>query len=106
VPRHYGLTGKPDAWGRKGVIWGYPAISLIMFTLVWGVFLHERSKPGSTLGPHDTELMALMSGYVSLIMLIITIRTFAVAEERAEGLGWWLAPALAAGIVIMVARYT
>ena len=105
VPRHFGLSGRPDAWGGKRIIWTYPVMSLAMFLVVGGVYVMETLVGNMALSPKDAEIVAVIAAYLAVVMLIITLRTFAVAEKPADGLGRMFVPVLMLGVIVIVLRY-
>ena len=109
VPRHYGLTGKPNHWSPKGVIWVYPAISLAMLVAMAGSLMTGATELDNEALRAQFEQnlrpMSIMAAYLAVLMLVLTIRTFAVAEKRAEGLGRLFIPAMLASVVIVIVLF-
>jgi uncharacterized membrane protein len=109
VPRHYGLTGRPDHWSPKGVIWIYPGISLVMMVAMAGSLMAGADKLDSEALRAQFALnlrpMSIMAAYLSVLMLALTMRTVAVAEKRAAGLGRLFIPAILASVAIIVVLF-
>jgi uncharacterized membrane protein len=92
VPRHYGFTGKPDAWSGKGVIWVYPAMPFVMLAaMTCAAIVTAHNMTGDELRTNIRQ-MSLISAFLSVLTLGLTLRTVAVAEKRAEGLGRMFLP--------------
>jgi hypothetical protein len=70
VPRHYGFTGKPDACAA---------------------IVTAHNMTGDELRTNIRQ-MSLISAFLSVLTLGLTLRTVAVAEKRAEGLGRMFLP--------------
>jgi uncharacterized membrane protein len=102
VPRHYGITGRPDAWSSKRVIWVYPAIPLLMLIALTGITLTSAGKYTHDELRASLRNLSLMAAFLSVLSLALTVRTFAVAEKRAEGLGRMFFPIFLAGLVAVM----
>jgi len=101
VPRHYGITGKPSGWSSKRIIWAYPLILLVTLVAMAGVVLGVGGKPGPEELRTTLRQISLISAFVVVFSLALTLRTFAVAEKRAEGLGRLFLPAFVVVFVIL-----
>src|SRR5688500_5239102 len=55
IPIHFGLRGEPDGWGKRGMIWLLPIISVLMVAFVSAVPHLPSDKPA----PH--ELLAALN---------------------------------------------
>jgi hypothetical protein len=86
VPCHFGLDGRPDAWMGRGFIWFYP-----IFTLLFTAAMNFDEPEGAGA---DDLLLATM-------LLYMMVRTVAIAQHRARGLGRWFVFAVI-GVVIAV----
>ena len=42
IPTHFGFSGRPDAWGKKEMIFLLPVISLATYLLQWWVMGREE----------------------------------------------------------------
>ena len=105
VPCHFGISGKPDAWSGKWVVWVLPGLSLL-FVLVIGGALALENMGRAESARRDTEMMSGMTACVAMMSLIITFRTFSVAEKRAQGLGWWAAPVFLMAMILAALGYS
>lgn len=84
IPTHFGFSGRPDAWGRKGMIFLLPVVSLATCLLQWrvmGLVGREIPRSGFTL------LLALLCLETAVLMLVIERGMVAVALGRAARLG-------------------
>lgn len=83
IPIHFGITGKPDNWGGRILIWLLPVTMVLMagfmLALVPGM---GRDQPEFQWFP------AAMALYIGVISLAITGRMIEVAMGRAKTLGW------------------
>jgi uncharacterized membrane protein len=102
VPRHYRITGRPNAWGSKRFMWVYPAIPLLMLIALTGVTFTSAGKLTHDELRASLRNMSLMAAFLSVLSLALTVRTFAVAEKRAEGLGRPFFPILLAALVAVM----
>lgn len=101
VPRHYGITGKPDGWSSKRIIWTYPLIPLVALVAMAGVVVSKAGKSGPEELRETLRQISLLSAFLCVLALVLTLRTFAVAEKRADGLGRLFLPAFVAGFLIL-----
>jgi len=95
VPRHFGITGKPDAWGGTATLYALPAIGVVLYILLTVV----RAIPGSanlpgidrkTMTPAQSALAIEMLGWLKAQMAVLfaylEIMTIRIARGNAEGL--------------------
>ncbi|HET6348614.1 MAG TPA: DUF1648 domain-containing protein [Candidatus Krumholzibacteria bacterium] len=101
IPRHFGLLGKPDRWGNKRLIWLNPAVALGMVVALGFVARSSVARASGT-GAEDARQVSIVAAYVSLIMLVVSLRTVAVAEKRADGMGRLMVPVLFAATALLV----
>jgi hypothetical protein len=61
IPIHFGFRGEPDGWGKRGMIWLLPIISVLMVAFVAAVPLIPSDKPvpAGLLAALNLELAAL-----------------------------------------------
>lgn len=61
IPIHFGFRGEPDGWGKRGMIWLLPIISVVMVAFVAAVPLIPSDKPAPTglLSALNLEMAAL-----------------------------------------------
>jgi uncharacterized membrane protein len=102
VPRHYGFTGRPDAWSGKGIIWVYPSIALVMLVAMTCVLITTSHKLRPEELSADIRRMSALCAFLSLVTLGLTMRTVAVAGKRAEGLGRLFLPFFMVGLVALM----
>jgi uncharacterized membrane protein len=108
VPRHYGLSGQPDAYAGKAILWSLPIISLFLWGLLTAAGYLARVKlkrPNS--GPTAEtgavkSLVTALKAEIGLLFLYIIWRTLAVARGDASGLGPLFLPLFLAVTAVIV----
>src|SRR5262249_50754169 len=84
IPIHFGFSGRADGWGRKQMIWMFPALGLGIYCWwIWIDGLVGRDAPG----PAPAAALAWMRLYMLGLFYFIEARTIKVARGRATGLG-------------------
>ena len=87
IPVHFGISGRPDRWGRRWQAWIIPCVALVIYAAfsqacgAWGWLLGRQSEL-----PHGTEPLLLMRLPIDLLMTYVTWGTIRVARKEAEGL--------------------
>jgi len=89
VPVHFGLDGRPDAWGAQKFILVLPALALLTFL---------------TRAPKSVPIVAQVFSAVLRAIILVgfawsTIGGVRIARGKADGLGEWFAPCLFLSIV-------
>lgn len=98
VPQHFGLTGRPDAWGGRRIMWVYPIGSFVLYVGLWVVSVWSlRHFAASAELARVLESCAAARALITFMHLVLTERTIAVATQRASGLGRWFLPAALLG---------
>jgi Domain of unknown function (DUF1648) len=103
IPTHFGFSGRPDAWGRKGMIFLLPVVSLAIYLLQWrvmGLVGHDIPSTRFTL------VLALLRLETAALMLAIERGMVAVARGRAARLGnsiWLYTGAILATSLLLTA---
>ena len=97
IPVHFGITGKPDAWGGRILIWPLPISMLMMVGFV--LALATVDPPDE---PQEIEVPSAMALYVGIVTLTITWRMIAVAMGRAKTLGWYTFAVIFVPILLLV----
>jgi hypothetical protein len=88
LPVRYDMDGSPITWtGRRGVIGYHLILSLALI-----VFLAAS----------DGGKMAPVSLFLSAMLLYQMLRSFAIADRRADRLPPWFMPVLTFGVIVLV----
>ncbi|HLO79938.1 MAG TPA: SdpI family protein [Chitinophagaceae bacterium] len=79
IPTHFGVDGKPDAWGKKESIFMLPAImggvSLFVFLLLSNLRKFDPKRYGNTDDPIFRQFALLIVAFMNLMCLIILYNT-------------------------------
>ena len=91
VPTHFGISGRPDRWGRRWQIWILPVLAPVMYT-VFSVTTH--TLPWSGLDSHLPEsllrAMVPLKALICLELSYVSWMTVRVARKQAERLNSFL----------------
>lgn len=115
LPRHFGFSGRPDAWtGGSGGIFLLAATSVGIYVLLSliprfpslanvpvGLTDENRERQLKLLGTFQALLKAWLIG----TMLWINVATVEVGRGAAEGLGAWFIPLTMAAVLGATAVY-
>lgn len=114
VPRHFGLSGPPDAWGGKGNLLIFPVMNLIFFIgfAVLCRFPHLFNYPWEITeenAPRQYRLARTLIRWLRLVVMAfftylewLMIR---ITQGNSVGLGKWLAPMMAGVIIVSLGIY-
>ncbi len=101
IPVHFGLSGKPDGFGSKALIWTLPIIGALIF--IWMTRLARQPKPNIPAkvteenAAHVQRIAAktirLLATGIVLIFSLITHLTIQTALGKSHGLEPWFIPA-------------
>lgn len=98
IPVHFGISGEPDGWGGRWMIFLMPVIATLIVAMNWFIFF-TRLK-GTPQMPAAMELpLHLLVFEMTALFVYITWRITEVAFERAKGLGVWFLPIVLLGIM-------
>ncbi len=87
LPGKYDIDGRPNTWAqRRVVLWYYPILTLALI-----VFLAAT----------DGEKAAPLSLFFATALFCQMLRTFAIADGRADRLPPWFMPALTFGVILV-----
>lgn len=108
VPKSFDLSGAPQRWGNKGVLFVLPTGSLLLYLLLTflgkhiGFFQNPRLTPEEALRECDMTRLTLcvVKAEVSWLFAYIEWRTIRVALGQATGLGPYFTPVL---LIILLA---
>lgn len=87
IPVHFGISGRPDRWGRRWQAWIVPCVALV----IYGAFSSASGSWDWLLGrpselPHGIEPLLLMRLPIGLLMTYVTWGTIRVARKETAGL--------------------
>lgn len=113
VPIHFGLTGKPDGFGPKWVIWIVPASSVLLYgAMSFAVWLRSYNFPWRITEDNREEsigiaqqLMNRLKLFLSVTLLYLNWAVVQVALNRLDGIGVWFAPVFIGGIFLLIAMF-
>ncbi|MBL8190432.1 MAG: DUF1648 domain-containing protein [Acidobacteria bacterium] len=92
IPVHFGISGEPDNWGGRWMIFLMPVIATLIVALNWFIFTRLKGSPKM---PAAMELpLHLLFLELPALFTYITWRMTEVAFGRAQGLGVWFLPVL------------
>lgn len=108
IPTHFGASGEPDAWRAKSHIWTLPVIGIVEFVLLTALTGYAGRKEALQSPPEWAEqraaltraLMAAVKAHSLVLFAFIIHRSIAIAQGRAEGLGFALYALL--GLIVPV----
>lgn len=97
IPIHFGISGEPDGWGGRWMIFLMPVIATLIVAMNWFIFTRLKGSPKM---PAAMELpLHLLVFEMTALFTYITWRMTEVAFERAKGLGVWFLPITLLGIM-------
>ena len=106
IPSHFGISGRPDAWGGKGLLLVFPILSVSLYAVltVLSFFPHKFSYPWGITEQNASRQyqlarsqLAWIKAEMAVINSYIQWTMMAVAWGKREGLGVWFLP-----VVVMV----
>jgi hypothetical protein len=83
-PAHFGITGRPDRWGSRRMVWFMPAVGTAIYVLNRVVLDLAAGDPRQ---PGVVPAVAWLHFEILAMFLFIEARSIAVARGRASGLG-------------------
>jgi hypothetical protein len=114
IPRHFGASGDPDAWGDKSLLLWLTGLNVLLYAgmTVGSRFPHRFNYPWPITHQNASQqyrlarrLLMAVKGAVAWIFTYITYATVQTASGEAEGLGAGFLP-FALGITFVpVAAY-
>jgi uncharacterized membrane protein len=79
IPTHFGIDGKPDAWGKKDSIFMLPAImggmSLFVYLLLSNIRKIDPKRYGNADDPVFRQFALLIVAFMNLMSLVILYNT-------------------------------
>jgi hypothetical protein len=79
----YDIDGRPNSWSGRGVIWFYPALTLVLLALT-----------DDKMGPFNL--------FVAAMLLYQMLRTLQIVDKRARALHPWFVPVLMLGGIALL----
>ena len=101
IPRHYGLSGEPDGFSGKGIIWTLPAIGLVMYVgmAILNKFPHIFNYPKEITSENAkrqykiaTKLVRFLNTIIVCVFCYITYATIQTVLGKQSGLGSYFTP--------------
>jgi uncharacterized membrane protein len=96
IPHHFGVSGKPDAWGGKWILWFFPGISLVLYIglTILSRYPHIYNYPwpitekNAAAQYHLARTMIVaLKAEIILLFAYLQQQTIQVALGKAGGLG-------------------
>jgi uncharacterized membrane protein len=114
IPTHFDAAGNADGFGRKGMIWLLPAISVVMVPAT----LFLRRFPWLSNVPIEitvenaayqyaliVRLLSLLACTVSLLFTVLVYDTISIAGGGNSLLGGWFMPIFLIGVIAPILWY-
>lgn len=114
VPSHFNLSGQPDGWAGKSILYLFIAVPLFICGLMTAVNRGNiRPSNAKDLPPEAVaEATTIMRTFLNMLkaeliwfFVLIEWRTLDVALGKADGLGVWFVPSLISLILVSVAVF-
>ena len=114
IPRHFGITGKPDAWGGPNLLFILPVVSLVLYASLTVMRRYPRlfNYPVRITEENAGRQYRLARKLISVLKTVITAlfawieyRTIQTALGKSEGLGMVFLPVCLALIIGAIAVY-
>ena len=101
IPKHFGISGKPDSWGGRGSLLMLPIIQTIFYVFFivlskipqyynYVVTITEENAARQYLS--SRMLLTFVFTEISVAFLFLQWQSVQVAFSRANGLGIWFLP--------------
>lgn len=86
IPGRYDMNGRPETWTGRKAIWLYPILAFAVLAF---------------LSAADGAKMAPVGLFLAAMLLYQMLRTFAIADRRADRLPPWFIPVLTFGVILL-----
>lgn len=86
IPTHFGITGRPDGWGPRVMVFFLPALQTVILTFM---IMADLGKPAGD----QADVLPLVRLGTTLLLSYLLWATVQTSLGRQEGLGIWLLPA-------------
>jgi hypothetical protein len=96
IPHHFGVSGKPDAWGGKWILWLFPGISLVLYIglTILSRYPHIYNYPWPITEKNAAAqyhlactMIVALKAEIILLFAYLQQQTIQVALGKAGGLG-------------------
>lgn len=113
VPIHFGLSGMPDAWAPRALVWVFPAMTTFLFAaLTLGQYFGKPRLPWSTSRKNRAAIYGVTRNLIWWMKLqlmwmfsYVQYMEVQIAMHRAIGLGNYFASAFLAMPFLTMAAY-
>jgi uncharacterized membrane protein len=100
IPIHFGISGQPDGWGAKGLVFFVPAAALLLFALLTAAPLFPEKPEMAALPPEEKarqmglarKLLFAIKAETLVCFLYLGTSVVRVARREMGSLGAWFAP--------------
>jgi uncharacterized membrane protein len=109
MPIHYDTLGRPDKWNGKASMWILalmPVLTFLFMTAIAVVMVRTSDASDIDEVRAGLEFSGAMIGYLSVAMLVLTLRVIAVAEQHATGIGRMFFVLFLAGIALVTILFS
>ncbi len=114
IPKHYGFTGKPDAYGNKINIFLLPSVGTVLFILLYvlAYFPHAFNYPLKLTEKNvvvvyksATRFIRILNLYLAFVFFVIGYQSLNVAHKKVSGLNSIIVPLLIIGVFILIISF-
>lgn len=101
IPHHFGVSGKPDAWGGKWILWLLPGISLVLYVgiTILSRYPHIYNYPWSITEENAATqyhlartMLGALKAEIVLLFAYLQWQVIQAAFRESEGLGMAFLP--------------
>lgn len=101
IPNHFGFSGNPDSWGRKGSILFLPIVASLLYILLsvtsrfpqYFNYMVDITEENSERQYQNARmLMSWMTVEITTVFLCLECQSIQVAMNKSTGLGVWFLP--------------
>lgn len=92
IPVHFGISGEPDNWGGRWMIFLMPVIATLIVAVNWFIFTRLKGSPKMPVAMEFPLHLLLLE--LPVLFTYITWRMTEVAFGRAQGLGVLFLPVI------------
>lgn len=114
IPRHFGASGQPDAWGGRSLLMWLAGISVLLYAglTVLSRFPHRYNYPGPITAENAAQqyrlagrLLLYIKATVAWVFAYIIHGTIQTARGHADGLGAGFLPVILGVTVVPIVVY-
>lgn len=107
VPHHFNVSGRPDSFGDKSILWILPVIATVTHAVLLLLGVLALSQGGNSVAETRVaaEVVTATAAYSAWTLFAVTRGTIDVGLGRRESLGRWFLPVVlgAVGLLILLA---